>query len=103
MKGLKIALVAGCALLLTGCIVPSDMRAYQKAEMEALRDYQRAERDAYHAEQLNKQAQKVYMATTAAKLAADKQLKKAEKVLEAVVGTADKVLNKAIGTAEMVM
>lgn len=101
MKKSIILLV--CAAMLSGCAIPTEMREYQRAEMKALRDYQQAERDAYRADQLNKQAQKVYMATTAAKLAADVQLKKAEKVLEAVVGTADKVVDHAIDAVGKVM
>lgn len=84
MKQLVVAAIA--AAFITGCAVPQEMRDSQFNELGALQQYHKAEKRAYRAGEALKTAQAATAVATVGKVAADIELKKAEKKLEEYLG-----------------
>ncbi|QTQ06920.1 hypothetical protein [Aeromonas phage PVN05] len=78
----KFVVAALAAAFITGCAVPQEMRDSQFNELDALHQYHKAEKKAYRAGETLKAAQAATAVATVNKVAADIELKKAEKNLE---------------------
>lgn len=87
MKKSIVAMVVVSALFMSGCAVGPEVHKAQAQDAGALKAYHKAEKQAIKAEKANKVAGGAFVATTAAKVLADQELKKAKAAL-------DETLNK---------
>ncbi|APU00754.1 hypothetical protein [Aeromonas phage Asp37] len=78
----KMMLCAVIALGLSACAVPVELKQNQADERQALRDYHKAERQAYRAGELKEATTVAKAAATAAKILADRQAEVALQALE---------------------
>lgn len=78
----RVILCAVMAMGLSACAVPVEMKENQAAERQALREFHKAERQAYKAGELKDATEAARLAAIAAKVLADRQVDVALDALE---------------------